>query len=101
MVSGVVRVLTGFTRAAVAALCSNRELAYLSGLMWLSVAVAVGGATVGAHWGLTGLIYGVSLGWVAQVIVSVGMVLSHLKIDTSKASQVSPVSEQRKTAADN
>jgi O-antigen/teichoic acid export membrane protein len=100
LVSGVMRVLTGFTRAAVSALCSNRELVYLSGLMWLSVAVALGGAVVGAHWGLMGLIYGVSLGWVAQVIVSVGMVLPHLRLGASQAPQVPPVSNPRASSSD-
>jgi O-antigen/teichoic acid export membrane protein len=100
LVSGLVRVMTGFTRAAVSALCSNRELAYLSGLMWLAVAVAIGGAAVGAHWGLVGVVYGVSLGWVAQVIVSVGMVLPYLKIDPSHASQVTPGSSSRELSSD-
>jgi O-antigen/teichoic acid export membrane protein len=101
IVSGFVRVMTGFTRAAVSALCSNRELIYLSGLMWLSVAVALGGAMFGARWGLAGVIYGVSLGWVAQVIVSVAMVLPHLKVGTSKAkAQVSPDSNPPEPSSD-
>jgi O-antigen/teichoic acid export membrane protein len=100
LVSGLVRVITGLTRAAVSALCSNRELVYLSGLMWLSVAVALGGAAVGAHWGLVGVIYGVSLGWVAQVIVSVGIVLPYLKVGTSQAPQEPPASSPRELSSD-
>ena len=79
LVSGTVRVLTGFSRATASALCSNRELAYLSGLMWLSIAGAIAGAAVGSHWGLVGLIYGSATGWVAQLVVSTGIAVRHLK----------------------
>jgi hypothetical protein len=79
LVSGTVRVLTGFSRATASALCSNRELAYLSGLMWLSIAGAVAGAALGSHWGLVGLIYGSATGWVGQLVVATGIAVRHLR----------------------
>ncbi len=74
LVSGTVRVLTGFSRATASALCSSRELAWLSGLMWLSLAAAVG-----SLWDLVGLIYGAAFGWLGQLVVSTGIAIRHLR----------------------
>jgi O-antigen/teichoic acid export membrane protein len=79
LVSGTVRVLTGFTRATASALCTNRELAYLSGLMWLSIACAIPGAAFGSLWGLVGLIYGAVIGWIGQLVVSTSIAVRHLR----------------------
>jgi O-antigen/teichoic acid export membrane protein len=79
LVSGTVRVLTGFTRATASALCSNRELAYLSGLMWLSIACAIAGAAFGSRWGLVGLIYGAAIGWIGQLAVSASVAVRHFR----------------------
>jgi O-antigen/teichoic acid export membrane protein len=85
LVSGTVRVLTGFSRATASALCSNRELAYLSALMWLSIACAVAGAAVGSQWGLVGLVYGAAIGWVGQFVVSTSIAARHLRTDSAVA----------------
>jgi O-antigen/teichoic acid export membrane protein len=79
LVSGTVRVLTGFSRATASALCSKRELAHLSGLMWLSIACAIAGAALGSQWGLVGLIYGAAIGWVGQLMVSTSIAVHHLR----------------------
>jgi O-antigen/teichoic acid export membrane protein len=79
LVSGTIRVLTGFSRATASALCSNRELAYLSGLMWLAVVGALAGAAFGSQWGLVGLIYGAAMGWLGQFVVSTSIAIRHLR----------------------
>jgi hypothetical protein len=72
-------VLTGFTRATASALCSNRELAHLSGLMWLAIVGALAGAAFGSQWGLVGLIYGAAMGWLGQFVVSTSIAIRHLR----------------------
>lgn len=79
LIGGVVKVASAFSRAAATALTDNRQLAQLNTLGWLSLAVAVGGVWVGAHWGLTGVLYGVSLGWLCQGAFAAMVVAPHLK----------------------
>jgi O-antigen/teichoic acid export membrane protein len=66
-VGGVVRVLGGFSRGVATALCTTRQLALFNVIGWLSVVVATTGAAVGSRWGLVGLIYGTSVGWMVRV----------------------------------
>ena len=43
-----------------------------------AVVVAVAGALMGAHWGLVGLIYGISVGWAIRTLVSALIAGRHL-----------------------
>jgi len=40
--------------------------------------VGLGAAAVGAHWGLTGLVAGVALGWLLRTVAAAWLVLPHL-----------------------
>jgi hypothetical protein len=64
---GVLKVLGGIGKATATAVCTERGLMQLNLLLWLSVLVSVAGAILGAAWGLTGLIYGVGLGWLLRI----------------------------------
>jgi O-antigen/teichoic acid export membrane protein len=68
-------------RSTVEALGSTRDLLVLNVTGWLAVAVAVAGAAVGARWGLTGVIYGVSLGWLVQLVAAAFIGLPKLNQD--------------------
>jgi len=49
----------------------------------VSVAIALAGAWVGARWGLTGVIYGVALGWFLRAGVTLALVMRHLRLPVS------------------
>ena len=70
-----------FCRSTVEALGSTRDLLVLNVTGWVAVGVAVSGASVGARWGLTGVIYGVSLGWLVQLIAAARIGLPKLNQD--------------------
>jgi O-antigen/teichoic acid export membrane protein len=78
LLSSILRTASGFTKGAVTALCSNRELAVLNVLLWVTVGIAVAGALMGAQWGLVGLIYGTSVGWAIRTLVSALIAGRHL-----------------------
>ncbi len=79
IVTGVLKVAGGIAKAAATALCGERELMYLNLLMWISLLAGAAGAFVGAAWGLTGLIYGVGLGWIGRVYACSHMAKPFLK----------------------
>jgi O-antigen/teichoic acid export membrane protein len=78
LVTSVLRAASGFTKGAVMALCSNRELAVLNVLMWVAMVLGIVGALVGAQWGLVGVIYGASLGWLTHILASAAITGRHL-----------------------
>lgn len=79
ILTGLVKVAGSFARAVVSAIGTARELRQLSVFLWLAAALSVVGATIGARWGLTGVIYGVGLGWLAQAIAAMVLARPHLR----------------------
>jgi O-antigen/teichoic acid export membrane protein len=80
VVSGIAKVLNAFAKALVAGLALPDEVNTVNLLGWLSVAVAVAGATLGAHWGLAGVIYGVGLGWLVRALAAFRICAGHLRL---------------------
>jgi len=76
---GTLKVLASLVAATVNALGSSAELALLSVIGWISIGVALLGAVVGARWGLTGVVYGVGLGWAFRAIVISLLAIPHLR----------------------
>jgi hypothetical protein len=66
LVSGVLKVVSVFPTSVVTALADRRRLGYLSILAWATVALGAVGGAIGARWGLTGLVYGVSAAWLLR-----------------------------------
>jgi len=81
--SGVAKVMNAFTKSTVTALATAGELSILNFFGWVSVAVAVVAAIVGARWGLAGVIYGVGLGWLLRALAAYYLTLRHLKLPES------------------
>jgi O-antigen/teichoic acid export membrane protein len=79
LVSGVAKVVNSFTRAAAAALATPRELWIINLLGWVSVVAAVAAGTVGARWGLAGVIYGAACGWVLRSVGTFYFAARHLR----------------------
>ena len=66
---GLLKVVAALTAAAVNALGSRAQMIAMSLAGWLAIGVALLGATIGAHWGLIGLVYGVAAGWFTRAFV--------------------------------
>ena len=84
LVSGIAKVANAFARAAAAALASTRELALVNLVGWASVAIAVLAATIGARWGLAGVIYGVAVGWVMRSAAATWVAARHLRLPATE-----------------
>ena len=80
VVSGLAKVVNSFTRATASALATPRELSIVNLLGWVSLAVGLVAAIVGARWGLAGVIYGVALGWTARSVSAFYVVARHLRL---------------------
>ena len=78
LVAGWAKLLTAFSRATVTALADERQLTLVNLSGWASVALSVVGAAAGARWGLTGVIYGVSLGWLVRSGAALAITFRHL-----------------------
>ena len=46
---------------------------------WISLALSVVGAIVGARWGLAGVVYGVGVGWVFRTLSALAIMYRHLR----------------------
>ena len=79
LVNGVLKVGSAFGRAAATALGDNRQLGRLNVLDGGAVALAVAGAAFGARWGLSGVLYGVALGWLSQGVSAMWIAAPHLR----------------------
>ena len=65
-----IKLADGFATTIVWALGSPRQLALLNWVSWTCAGIGVAAAWLGARWGLLGLMYGVSLGWVGRGAVA-------------------------------
>lgn len=70
LVSGAVKLADGFATTIVWALGSPRQLAFLNWVSWSCAGIGVAAAWFGSRWGLLGLMYGVTLGWVSRGTVA-------------------------------
>lgn len=80
LITGVAKVLNAFTKSTVSALADTRELSAVNLFGWMSVVIAVVAATLGARWGLVGVIYGVGLGWLVRAVSAMYLTARHLRV---------------------
>jgi O-antigen/teichoic acid export membrane protein len=80
IVSGVAKIMNSFTKSIVTALATPAELSKVNLLGWVSVALAVVAAVLGAHWGLAGVMYGVAFGWFTRGLTAFYLTLRYLKL---------------------
>jgi O-antigen/teichoic acid export membrane protein len=94
---GMLRVVGSLPAAAVNALGSPADLVKLSVTGWLTIVISLIGAAVGAHWGLTGLVSGVGVGWLVRAVVISWLAAPHLSDSESggPAAREPPLMERR------
>jgi O-antigen/teichoic acid export membrane protein len=79
LVSGAVKLVDGFATTVVWALGSTRQLAFLNWVSWTCAGVGLIAAWLGARWGLIGLMYGVTFGWVCRGAVAAALAAKLLR----------------------
>jgi len=79
LISGALKVASGFAKACMTALANNRQLFHVGVISWVGIALAVAGAAIGARYGLSGVIYGVAVGWAVRILASACFVAGHLR----------------------
>lgn len=81
VVGGQLRVARSLLGATMSALADTRGLAVWNGVVWLSIAAMFAGGSVGASWGLEGLLWGVALGRTATVALGGPLIVRPLRSD--------------------
>jgi len=76
--AGIAKVIGGFGSAIVTAIGNSADISKLSWFSWLGLAAGCLGAWVGANWGLTGIIYGVSCGWIVEILATFFIAVPHI-----------------------
>jgi len=84
VVSGVAKVINAFTKSTASALATPSELSAVNVLGWVSLAIGLVAATVGARWGLAGVIYGVALGWMVRSASAFYVAARHLRLPAAE-----------------
>jgi O-antigen/teichoic acid export membrane protein len=79
IVSGLLKVLSAFGTSVVSALAPDTGLRLLSAGSWVCIALAVGLAFAFRPWGLCGVIYAISVGWLVRIVLAFWISLPHLR----------------------
>ena len=98
LVSGFAKLGSTFMRSLVTALGDTRDLAILNGAGWVMVALGLAAATVGARFGLEGILYGVAVAWLGRGIVAARLGLPRLARPATSRSEP-PVAAGASTGA--
>jgi hypothetical protein len=97
--AGVLKVGGSLVAAAVNALGTTADLVRLSLIGWVSIGVALIGGGAGAHWGLTGLVCGVGLGWLTRAVMLTWLAAPHLSRSPHACAESEPGSDCNSDAA--
>jgi O-antigen/teichoic acid export membrane protein len=88
IVSGVLKVFSAFATAAASALASERSLTLLSIASWACIGIATLASFAAARWGLVGVLYAISAGWLLRSLVASWIALPHLRAPAFSPSQI-------------
>jgi O-antigen/teichoic acid export membrane protein len=79
LVSGVLKLCSAFATGTVIALAEDKGLRALSAVSWATLGLSVVAAFAAAPWGLVGVLYGISAGWLVRSLIATWMALPHLR----------------------
>jgi Na+-driven multidrug efflux pump len=79
LVSGFFKLCSAFATGTVIALSEDKGLRQLSILSWATIGMSVGAAFAAAPWGLVGVLYGISSGWLVRSLIAAWMARPHLR----------------------
>ena len=78
LVSGILKLCSAFATGTVIALAEDRGLRRLSIVSWASIGLGLVVALLAAPWGLIGVLYGISAGWLARSLLAAWMAIDCL-----------------------
>jgi O-antigen/teichoic acid export membrane protein len=90
LVSGVLKVCSAFATGTVVALAQDKSLRALSLVSWTAIGLSVIAAFAAAPWGLVGVLYGISAGWLFRSLVAMWMAIPYLRQPVGSAPAASP-----------
>ena len=90
LVSGFLKVLSGFTTAVVVSCGEQRRLRILSFGCWGSIGISVAGAFLAGPWGLVAVLYGISAGWLVRILFTGWLALPYLRPSRDSESRSVP-----------
>jgi hypothetical protein len=79
LVSGLLKVASGFMTAAVVSCAPERRLRALSLVCWSSIGISVAGAFFAGRWGLIGVLYGIACGWLIRFLCTAWLAMPYLR----------------------
>jgi O-antigen/teichoic acid export membrane protein len=85
LVSGFLKVLSGFTTAVVVSCGEERRLRILSFVCWGSIGISVAGAFLAGPWGLVAVLYGISAGWLVRIVFTTWLALPYVALPAAEA----------------
>lgn len=71
---GLIRVNNAVFAAAISALAGTRALHFFNVSGWFSVAIAAGAALALSGYGATGIVAGITIGWVTRIVIAIGLI---------------------------
>jgi O-antigen/teichoic acid export membrane protein len=79
LISGFLKVLSGFMTAVVVSCGGERRLRLLSFLSWGAIGISVAGAFFAGPWGLVAVLYGISAGWLVKFLCTAWLAMPYLR----------------------
>ncbi|MGH8295052.1 MAG: lipopolysaccharide biosynthesis protein, partial [Steroidobacteraceae bacterium] len=79
LVSGFLKVASGFMTAVVVSCAGQRRLRVLSFVCWGSMGIGVAGAFATGRWGLVGVLYGIAAGWLVRCLLTAWLAAPYLR----------------------
>ena len=79
LVAGTAKGLSGIARAGVTAVSSVRAMEVMGAIGWISVLVSVAAAYYLSSYGLAGVVYGVTVGWILRLIAAAALIHHQLQ----------------------
>jgi O-antigen/teichoic acid export membrane protein len=99
IVSGVLKLCSAFATGTVIALAKDKGLRTLSAVSWATIGLSVVAAFAAAPWGLVGVLYGISAGWLVRSLIAAWMAISTglLRAELSRPQDPPPAARLRAT----
>lgn len=88
LVAGTAKGLSGIARAGVTAVSSVRAMEVMGVIGWFSVLVSIAAAYYLSDYGLAGVIYAVTLGWILRLLAAAMLIYHQLQHDRHDAVSV-------------
>ena len=79
LVSGALKLCSAFATGTVIALSEEKGLRVLGAVSWMTIGLSVVASLLAAPWGLVGVLYGVSAGWLVRSLIATWLAMPHVR----------------------